>query len=46
MATYQSVEKDIQTGTATGSVGRGISTARSLTERLVSIDAFRGLIMF
>jgi predicted acyltransferase len=46
MATYQSVEKDIQTATATGSVGRGISTARSLTERLVSLDAFRGFIMF
>jgi predicted acyltransferase len=46
MATPQSVERDIQAATATRSIGRGISAGPSLTERLISLDAFRGFIMF
>jgi predicted acyltransferase len=46
MATHQPVEKEIQTATATKAIEKDVSARPAVRERLVSLDAFRGFIMF
>jgi predicted acyltransferase len=46
MGTDQTAAKELQTATTGGSAERGIPAKAPAAERLVSLDAFRGFIMF